>query len=236
MSQLSRTRDDGCPSDLAIDRLLRGELDGDRVAALRAHAATCDKCRTRIAEIEAARAAFVAAPPPLRRPAARRRWAARAFAGAGATLAAAAALVLLVPGNDGTRRKGGGQSVAFYVQHGDDVRRGQSGEQVAPGDFLQLVYSAPAPLYGAILSVDGAQRVSRYFPDGPSAGALPAGTSVRFPRSTRLDDVLGHETVYALLCRDAIALDPLLEALAAGRALDAPACHVERIDFEKRRP
>ena len=125
-------------------------------------------------------------------------------------LAAAFAIVLVWRGGDrGTRLKGGGRSVAFYVQHGDQLRRGQSGERVAPGDYVQLVYSGAAPLCGAILSVDGAHHVSRYFPDGARAVALPPGSAQRFPRSTRLDDVLGHETLYALLCRDALPLEPL---------------------------
>lgn len=236
MSQFSRTRGDGCLSDLAIDRLLRDELGEEAAAAARGHVAACDHCRGRVGEIESARAAFLAAPPALQKRPPRRRWT-RTLGTVGASLAAAAALVLFLrDGDRGTRRKGGGPNVAFYVQHGEQLRRGQSGERVAPGDYLQVVYDSDAPLYGAILSVDGAHRVSRYFPDGPRAAALPAGSAQRIPRSTQLDDVLGHEALHVLLCRDAVALEPLEEALAADRPLVAPDCYVERIELEKRRP
>lgn len=234
MSPLERARKEGCLSDLAIDRLLRNELSQKAAAAAREHAARCALCRARIGELESARAAFQAAPPPLRRPQPRRRWS-RPLAVAGASLAAAAGIVLMLRGDGGTRLKGG-RSVGFYVQHGDQLRRGQTGERVAPGDSVQLVYSGDAPLYGAILSVDGAHQVSRYFPESPSAAALPSGAAQRFPRSTQLDDVLGRETVYALLCREPLPLDPLQQALAAGRPLDAPGCYVEQIELDKRRP
>src|SRR5262249_49752894 len=148
----------------------------------------------------------------------RRRWA--VWTGGGAALAAAAAaLVLFVRGNDtGTRIKGAAR-VAFYVEHEGKMRAGRSGERVTPGDTPHLVYTSVDPFYGAILSVDGAQKVSRYFPDGDRAAPLPAGRDQSFPRSTQLDEVLGHETIYTLLCRDALLLPSLQEALAAGRPL-----------------
>ena len=230
---LSRTRDEGCLSDLALDRLLRDE-PSPAAGAARAHLAACEKCRARMAELEAERAAFRAAPPPLRRPAPRRRLG-RALGAAAAGLAAAAAFALLLRPEEGTRAKGG-PSIGVWVEHDGRLRRAQSGERVAPGDFVQLTYSGAAPLYGAILSLDGAGRVSRYFPDEEHAAALAPGSAQRFPRSTQLDDVLGRETVYALLCREPVALKPLLDALAAGRAPAQPGCYVERVELDKERP
>jgi hypothetical protein len=240
MSDFSRTRGEGCLSDFALDRLMRGEGSGE---AARAHLAGCEHCRARMAEIEAARAEFQKAAPSLpslpadrgtARP--RRRWAVWGGGGAALAAAAAAALILFVRGNDaGTRIKGGAR-IAFYVEHAGKMRAGKAGERVAPGDTVQLVYSSVDPFYGAILSVDGAGQVSRYFPEGDRATALPAGRDQSFPRSTQLDEVLGHETLYALFCHDAVALRPLEDALAAGRPPQAPGCRVERIDLEKTRP
>jgi hypothetical protein len=151
----------------------------------------------------------------------------------GTVLAAAAAVMIFVRAGGPITRPKGGPGVAFYIRHGADVRPGAPGERVQPGDFLQLVYTSAAPLYGAILSVDGAHHVSRYFPDDARAAPLPAGTAQSFPRSTQLDEVLGHETVYALLCREPMALAPLEDTLAADRPLDAPGCQVERFELEK---
>jgi len=226
----SRSRAEGCLSDLRIDRWVRGELASDDEAGARQHLAGCDACRARVGEIEAARASFRTSAPPLTRPRPRRRrWTAWTV-GASTALAAAAALVLFLQprGPDGTRLKGGGRGVAFFVEHAGRVRRGQAGELVAPGDKLQLTYSSATPFYGAILSVDGARRRSRYFPDEPRAARLDAGQDRSFPISTVLDEVLGKETLFVLFCDEPIALDPAEAALAA------PGCHVERLEIEKR--
>jgi hypothetical protein len=245
----------GCLSELALDRLLRGESAGAVAEAARAHVAGCERCRGRLADIAAARDAFRADPPPLRQPVPpslsaapslpappsrwrRRRW---PLAGGATVVAAAAALLFFVRSGDDadTRLKGGQPSVVLYVDHAHQLRRAAAGEPVAPGDTVQLTYSAARPFYGAILSRDGAGHVSRYFPDAPSAAALPAGRELRFPRATELDAVLGPESIFALFCDQAVALPPLEAALAAGRPLaagDAPGCRIERLEIDKRQP
>jgi hypothetical protein len=216
---MKRSRGEDCLSDLKLDRILRGEIGKD------AHLDGCELCGARYREIEAQRERFQANAKPLKRPVWR-------FVAAGSTaLAAAAALVVMLIQPDGTRVKGAA-SIQFHVQHGDVARPGQNGEVVAPGDTLQFRYKSAAPFYGAILSVDGAGKVSRYFPDGPTAAALPAGEHP-LPRSTILDAVLGKETLYALFCADPVALDPLQAQLAAKQPLDAAGCRVERIEIEK---
>jgi hypothetical protein len=238
MTQWTRTRAEGCLSDLRIDRLLRGELSREEAADSRQHLSACATCHRRVNEIEAARARFQEAPIALPRPASR-RFARRWTAGIGAGLAAAAAIAISIFAHEpsGTRTKGGSH-LGFYVLHERQLRRGQSGEKVNPGDTLQFVYTIAKPAYAAILSVDGAGQVSRYFPDGPMAEALSVGTEQRYSRSTILDEVLGVETIYGLFCGEAVALEPIQAALqqAPTRGPEVPSCQVERLSIEKRRP
>jgi hypothetical protein len=232
VSGLERTRGEQCASDLRLDQLMRGELAGDAERDTRAHVDGCAPCRARLAELEAARAKFRAAPPPLKRPAPARRW---RWAAAGGVLAAAAAVLLYVgleqpPGE----RSKGRSRFGLVVEHDGKQRRGRPGERVAPGDTLQFVYTSDARFYGAVLSVDGARHVSRYFPDGGEAAELLPGAQATVPRSTVLDETLGRETLFALDCDREVALAPLEAALAADASrLEAPGCRVERFEIEK---
>ncbi|HTV20370.1 MAG TPA: zf-HC2 domain-containing protein, partial [Polyangiaceae bacterium] len=63
MSELGRSPE--CVSDLALDRLLSGELTGTPARAVRAHLAGCSACEARRAELAADREAFAAGVPPL---------------------------------------------------------------------------------------------------------------------------------------------------------------------------
>ncbi|XXY52105.1 zf-HC2 domain-containing protein [Sorangium sp. So ce269] len=69
MIPFERSRPEGCPSDLRLDRLLAGELAPAEEQATRAHLDGCGRCAARFAALDAGRAAFLADPPPLRLPA-----------------------------------------------------------------------------------------------------------------------------------------------------------------------
>ena len=104
----------------------------------------------------------------------RRTW--LAPAAGGLALAAAVLLAVLPKGSEapGTRRKGG-ERIGFFVKRGEVVTRGQTGEHVRPGDSLRFTYTSSEPRHLAILSLDGAQHASVYFPSGGRAEPLPAG-------------------------------------------------------------
>ena len=214
----TRKRPDGCISDLRFDHWLAGELDGAQVSELEGHVSSCARCAGRKRELEQQQAEFLAAAPALRSgrgtvTRTRRTW--LAPAAGGLALAAAVLLAVLPKGSEapGTRRKGG-ERIGFFVKRGELVARGQSGERVRPGDSLRFTYSSSEPRYLAILSLDGAQHASVYFPEGARAQQLPAGADSALPSSVELDDVLGTERIMGLFCEAAIELEPVRARLA----------------------
>jgi hypothetical protein len=229
-------RDPGCPSDYALDKQAAGELDGEELATLTAHVSGCDRCTGRIGQrAEEAKAFAEKAPrlPPtisLEMPhmvaAAyggppvselhRRRFARNAGIG-GALALAAAVLVLSRSSVDTTRTKGGATELGFYVSHGGAVRAGGSNETVYPGDSLRFSTTTKAPRYLGVFSVDGAENVSVYFPAGTTAAPVVAGVDVGLSVSTRLDDVLGKETLYGVFCDAPFELGPITHALSTRR-------------------
>ncbi|WP_437807519.1 anti-sigma factor family protein [Sorangium sp. So ce1078] len=262
MIPFERSRPEGCPSDLRLDRLLAGELDPAEEQATRAHLDGCAPCAARFAALEAGRAAFLADPPPLRLPAAPpaaapsiRRLRARAlFPAVTAALGAAAVLAVvlitrppapprgddrgagLAPAEQGARTKGGGGRIGFYVARGEVVVPGGPGEVVHPNDRLQFTYSTADAGYFALLGVDGARKGSIYFPAGGVAAPIQPGEEVPLPSSVVLDETLGAEVLYGLFCDAPIALEPLRAALESAPDLPpAPAgCRVDRISLDKR--
>ncbi|MEA2695993.1 MAG: hypothetical protein QOI66_264 [Myxococcales bacterium] len=237
---LERTRAEGCLSDLRLDQLVRDELAGEATATARAHLAGCAICRDALARIEECRVQFseglagVRVAPSVRPPRRRRAW----IAAGGGLLAAAAALLLVGPLRIPTvpwRSKGQGH-LHLYVARSNTVRPSASGDVVAPGDRLQFTYTLAQERFFALLERDGRGAVNVFFPDGASAALLSPGVNVSLPRSTILDDVLGEERLYGLFCQQAVTLQPLRDALSAGRVPSAPDCETEAFLLEKRRP
>jgi len=188
-----------CISELAIDRLLAGELPLLEATAAREHAIRCNRCGGMLDDAVSVQAEFHAAPPPLRLPLpfARRRRFAPYVAGA----AAAAVLVLLVarrdPEQTGTHTKGLiAPRLGFFVAHDGTVRRGATGERVVPGDRIELATSSAEPGWLTVTSVDGAGVHSVYVP----TRAYGAGSDQVLPFAIELDDALGLETVTATFC------------------------------------
>ena len=143
---------------------------------------------------------FAAAPPPLRL--APRRGA--RVAGAVTALAAAIALVVAAPWRGDPVRTKGGPSLGLFVSHGGAVRRGASGEVVAPGDQLQPVISAARPGWIAITAVDGIGAHTVYAAPQP----IGAGRDRPLPFSIVLDGTRGPTTLTAVFCPGPFALEP----------------------------
>lgn len=238
---LQRTRPESCLSDLALDRLLAGELAGEREAAARDHLTGCDLCAGRLEALTADRERFRAAPPAIpaltaaaRRPARRRSamWPAVA-----AAVAMAAALVLWwrIPSDDGeaggTRIKGTSH-LSFSVKRDGAVSAGASGDPMYAGDLVRFSVRATAPGFAVVASVDGAGQVSVYYPDGDRATAVEPGVTT-FPGSIELDDTPGRETVFGFMCADPVPVERVRAALASPEPALA-GCQVDRVIWDKR--
>lgn len=213
-----------CLSRLHCDQLLNGELE-DR-DDLKRHHASCQRCTALLAAHRRERAAF--AMPRARAP---RRWTIGL-----AALAAAFGLWLVAARDrrDGAETRSKGKpALAFYVKHGDVVREGGPGEVVYPNDAINFTVSTDGPAFLAIVSVDGAGKVSAYYPADPAATAIPPGRDQVLPRSVLLDDTLGLERVVGVFCNRPFAVAELAAAVA--RDAIPAGCTTDALTLEKRR-
>jgi hypothetical protein len=238
-------------SDLRLDRLVTDELQGEELAAARAHLEACGDCRAREKELRDDRAAFERShlADDARVPrfdgeqsnvvslaAYRRGRVTQALALVG-TVAAAVLVLVVLPGEDDVTppaRTKGSASLSFFVKDAAGVRPGASGETVHPGDQLRFVITSKQAGYAAVLSLDGAGTISVYVADGDQLLAVPAGKH-SVPRATELDDVLGPERLYGFLCSAESRVEDLRAAVAA-RAEDPappPGCVVDVLTIEK---
>ncbi|WP_373048629.1 hypothetical protein [Vulgatibacter sp.] len=210
-------KDEGCVSDLTLDRFLAGELEETPEGMqVQAHLATCSRCAGRKASFEAdaerfdeeifvqglaAQAARKAKAPARRIP----------FASIMGAVAAAAAVVLVVvlPKNEemGYRSKGGGALELIARTQDGNVERVLPGDPLAPGDAIRFEVSAPEEAWVAIVGVDSAQVVTPYV----QGASLPAGEQV-LPGSIVLDETLGAERIVAVFCDGPVATEKLVDA------------------------
>jgi hypothetical protein len=191
-----------------------GELEVGVRDEVATHLETCARCRGIIGELEVDRRQFASSPVPIqlatRR---RRRWMWPAAAG----LVAAACLLLVVtrtvdPG--GSRPKGRGANVTVYVEHIGVVRALAGGDVVAPGDRLRLVMRATETHHVALLSIDGAHHASVYLPlASQSTIPVPAGDQVSVPGAVALDEILGTERLFVLVCVEPTPLAAIVAGL-----------------------
>ena len=233
-----RSRPETCLSDLALDRLIAGEVEEPT------HLAGCDACRSRLAELRADADSFAGsvwiagAARRATRAAGASRWRWWAAIAVPAVAAAAVAIWIALPRDDagapGVRTKG---SVALdvVVKRGDGtIERLGPAARVAPGEAVRFLVSTDRAGYLAILGLDAAGVVSAYLPDpGAPTPAIGAGREQAQPGSIILDETAGAERFVALVCPRAMEVDALVAAarralVAAGNdprrvaAIDAP--------------
>lgn len=197
-------------SELAVDRLLAGEIAGPDADAMRDHAASCARCGGLFAEAVAAQRAFAADRPALALPAPHVRHRTAVAMSAGAALAAALAVVIAWPHGGAAPaapaaaavRTKGTAIVGFYVAHGTDVRRGALRETVMPGDRVELYTTTTAPAWFAAISDDATGTRTVYV----APQQIEAGPERVLPAAIELDDALGAETVTGVFCPS--AFDP----------------------------
>ena len=237
---MTRRTSPQCASDLQLDRLRVGELSPAQAAVLEAHLAECNGCRARHAALELEHGALAAQLPPFgARAAAPARRRGAPWLAAGSLVAAAAAAVFMLqrppdaPSEPGARTKGGAVALDWVVRRGDRVFAPDPAQPVFPGDALRFGVRAQAAGQAAVLSLDGARHASVYH----DWAAVDAGARQLLPGAVELDDVLGDEHLYGVVCErswplaeleDAITRDPAQPRLPSGCALDHHVLRKER--------
>lgn len=211
------------PGRHLLARFEAGELDDP--SALAAHLDVCARCAGLVAEMGRDRQAFLALRPPatLQRPTPAPSLAARLRLWlVGPTLVAAGLAWWLVPREApapaGVRLKGA-VDLGFHVRSDGEVRRGELGDVVHPGDQVQLRYSTPQHRYLVVVSLDARGAVTPFYDDAGRSLAIEPGTARLLDGSVELDDALGPERVVA--CFSAAPLETARVVEAGRRALTA---------------
>lgn len=213
MSDPQSTHLSGHLSDLALDRLLAGELDGAAGEGVRAHLAQCAACEARRVELTREAEAFpqsvwiageaakvkkqLDAGPA-------RRFAPLAGVTAFAAAASVAAVAFLAGPrvDDATQTKGGAVGLELYARLADGrVEKLEEGALLGAGDAIRFQVTTDRAGSLSIVGVDGAGTVSTYLQTSlPQAvrGELLEGSVV-------LDDAPIAERFFAILCDNGVA-------------------------------
>ncbi|HET6146625.1 MAG TPA: hypothetical protein VFH68_03780 [Polyangia bacterium] len=99
------------------------------------------------------------------------------------------------------------------------------GARAARGDLVQLAYAlAPDGMYGVLVSIDGAGRVTQHLPEegagARAAAPLRALREIHLPSAYELDDAPAFERFVLITAAEPFAVAPVLDA---ARALAAQA-------------
>jgi len=204
--------------DWMIERLALGELDAETAAAVRKRLA--DEGRspdellaavgTSNREILTAHPAPAVAAEVRRRAQGNARWA--WLVGTPVAIAGLAAVVLTVvfPGPlptpvvdsqlESTTIKGDesvGPRLIVYRHDAGGARKLADGAQAARGDLLQLAFAGRPGGYFALLSLDGAGKVTVHWPEGGGrAPAVRDAGEIRLPSAYELDDAPAFERFF----------------------------------------
>ncbi len=221
-------RSDSCLSDLTIDQYLAGELhetpESSKVAE---HLEACAACaqvseQFRSVETEFENDLFVAklAKQTQKRlqedasPIARSRG---LWAGGSMALAAIAAFVLWSravqeEAEVGERTKGG-LGLQIAVQHPTGkIEPVLNGQTLRPDESIRFQVNAPLEGYLSIVSIDSARVVSAYVPAEGSLQRVPSGRGDWLDGAIVLDDSIGPERIFAVLCEQPKDVTEVVEA------------------------
>jgi hypothetical protein len=100
----------------------------------------------------------------------------------------------------------------------DRSERLSDGARGARGDLLQLAYDkAPEGLYGVLLSIDGARRVTQHLPEegARESAHLTSMREIRLPSAYELDDAPGFERFVLIAAPQPFAISMVLDAARA---------------------
>lgn len=228
-----------CASDLAIDRYLSGELEAKAATGLELHAAGCERCGARLAELRAETEATREALPPLSPgPELRTPWIPLLAVAAGLIMAVFIGRALLAGGGAereaptrvATTRTKGPAHLTLYVRRDARVFT-FGGEPLSPGDGLAFAYTSGADSHLALFDVDDGEAACLYPASGATAPA-PAGVDVDLDVAVELDDSRSEESIVAVFCETPQPTSVLARVLSSGDALPA-SCTAEWVRLPK---
>jgi hypothetical protein len=224
--------------DWQLERYRLAELPASEQEAVRAAIAVDEGLRERLAALDQSDREILARNPPAAMAAAiwartvgREALVARPKVLAGAlasalavSLVLATASAVLVLGRRGrdaadvTRVKG--LSPRLYVFRKGPASAAEplvSGAVAREHDVVQLAYQAAGRRFGAIVSIDGRQVVTRHLPaTGAAAATLAVGPPVALAEAYRLDDAPGFERFYLVTADVPFAVDDVVAAVRRG--------------------
>ncbi len=211
------------PSTLLLHRHRYGELSGAEEADLKAHLDGCKACSARLVSQQNHRAAFALQAVPkaiaeLGTSKARAPW--WRFLFAPVLVAAAALLVVQMPGTSETdpsqapldesvRTKGAAVGLEAWLDTEPAARALGQGDEVVPGDTIQLRYRDKEGGFVSFAGMDGDGAVEVY-------GVVPAEPSPEWhnaPFALTLDDSPGPQRFYAVFTYDRPSDEQVVDAL-----------------------
>ena len=207
---------DRCPSSLALEAVL---LEPQRAPAA-AHARSCEKCRTRLVQMEREgedfrRFVYPATLAAVEKPAGGSRipWA-WIFAPA---VALATAVVVIVarptePAEDYVGTKGAALKLSVYTGGAEKAHELADREDVRANAALRFRVQAASACKLWIVSIDETAQVSRLFPAG-GAGGAPVQGLVTLPGGVELDGHTGPERLYAVCAGNDLTLPQIEDAV-----------------------
>jgi len=227
---LQRSRPEGCLSDLKLDQWLANELTDETLAAAQSHVEGCAACAERKRELDEQWRSFAVplVPMPEAPAEAKTKGSARWWAPLGALAMAATALVWFQVEPTGERSKGS-LDLGFYVNHAGEVRRGEPGEKLFPGDQVQFEVTSKQPMFLTIVSRDGAGKISTY-----AAERIDAGVDQTLSTAVELDGTLGPEKVWGVACEEFTAAEVLQRDLFEDGHVEG--CLLAELQWEKVSP
>lgn len=191
---------DRCLSSLALEAVLLEPQSAPGAV----HARGCEKCRTRLLQMEREgeefrRFVYPATLAAVEKPA---RWSSWALIFAPAAALAAVALVMIAvrpprPAEDYVGSKGAALKLSVYSGGAERAHQVSDREEVRADAALRFRVQASSPCQLWVVSIDETGQVSRLFPASGATGA-PVQGLVTLPGGVALDGHPGPERVYAV--------------------------------------
>lgn len=122
--------------------------------------------------------------------------------------------------DEAVRLKGLQPHLAIYKRTSEGAAQLRDGSPVAPGDLIQVAYTAAGYHYGVVISVDSNRAVTLHLPEaaGQAVALKPQGETA-LNHAFELDATSGRERFVFVTSKHPFTTDTVIDALRAGEAL-----------------